>query len=172
METLTFGRLTILRVHSRTDKHTKWVCQCECGNETVVYQYKLRNGTTKSCGCLQAELNERSRGKAVLDRRKHTRKSYYAMINRCTNPSAPAWPKYGAKGVTVCDRWRFGENGQSGWVCFFADMGPRPLGTSIDRINNDLGYFPNNCRWATQQQQLENRRLKTKITPSAGTLGA
>jgi len=85
------------------------------------------------------------------------------MIARCTNPKSPSYCRYGAKGVTVCDRWLHGENGESGWTCFYTDMGPRPTDRSIDRINNYKGYFLENCRWATRKEQAANKRKKVLV---------
>lgn len=85
-----------------------------------------------------------------------------AMIQRCTNPNNPAWPRYGGRGITVCDEWRKFES-------FYRDMAPRPVGKSLDRINNDSGYSKENCRWATLEQQANNRRLsKMNRTGIAG----
>lgn len=83
---------------------------------------------------------------------------WYAMIQRCHNPKNTAYKYYGTRGIYVCDRWRHGENGKSGFECFLSDMGARPDGLQIDRINNDKGYSPDNCRWATRIQQMQNRR--------------
>jgi len=151
--------LVVQALHSKDRKYNKrWVCLCDCGTTKVVLGDKLKSGNTKSCGCLQAEVRAKLVQTADEERRTYTKNSYTAMIGRCTNPSYPGYIKYGARGVTVCDRWRFGENGKTGWLCFFEDMGPKPTGHSIDRINNEQGYTPENCRWATQQQQIENRR--------------
>jgi len=158
LENQVFGRLRVLELHSKDKNYNKrWLCICECGKEHVVLQDKLRDGTVKSCGCLRDEHNQMQKSRAELERRPYTRKSYAAMVNRCTNPNAPAWAKYGGRGVTVCDRWLYGENGLSGWECFFRDMGPRPKNTSIDRIDPLKGYYFKNCRWATQSQQQDNR---------------
>lgn len=159
MDGTRFGRLVVQVLHSKDRKHNKrWVCLCDCGATKVVLGDKLKSGNTKSCGCLQAEVRAALIKTADEERRTYTKNSYTAMIGRCTNPSYPNYIKYGARGVTVCDRWRLGENGKTGWLCFFEDMGPKPTGHSIDRIDNEKGYTPENCRWATQQQQTENRR--------------
>lgn len=159
----TFGRLSVMaRAPSDNNGNSRWVCQCECGKETTVLGWALRKGRTKSCGCLADEMRLFSQRKADEERRDYTRKSWTAMIGRCTNPKYPSYVRYGAKGITVCDRWRYGENGMTGWLCFFEDMGPKPTGYSIDRIDNQQGYFPDNCRWASKQQQMENRAKKYK----------
>jgi hypothetical protein len=159
MEQQQFGRLTVLHLHSRDIKsNSRWLCQCSCGNTKVVLGDKLKNGNTKSCGCYQKEFRQKLENTAIKERRDYTRKSYQAMMARCYNKKTPAYIKYGAKGITVCDRWRFGENEKTGWECFYADMGPRAEALSIDRKNNEKGYTPDNCRWATQAEQQANRR--------------
>lgn len=160
-----FTRLVVHALHSRDRKgNRRWACTCDCGAEHVVLHQKLVEGNTKSCGCLQREFNAQQQSISEAERRPYTRKSYAAMVNRCTNPRAPAWHKYGAKGVLVCDRWLTGDGQQSGWKCFYDDMGPRPQGTSIDRIDGTGNYEPSNCRWATVQQQVANRRPYKKKT--------
>lgn len=85
------------------------------------------------------------------------------MMERCYDERALSYPRYGGQGRFVCERWRVGEGAQSGWECFYADMGPRPEGTSLDRINNDdPEYGPSKCRWATAKEQAENRPKKYK----------
>lgn len=97
-----------------------------------------------------------SRETAANDRE---RKTWSSMIQRCTNQRLPCYPHYGGRGITVCDRWR----GKGGFENFLADMGPRPMGMSLDRINNDGNYEPGNCRWATQRQQMSNMRRNRHI---------
>ncbi len=153
-----FGRLVVQSLAS-TDAHyrKRWTCLCDCGNAKVVLQDKLKAGTTKSCGCFQQEFVKALVDKAAEERRGPTHSSWQAMIGRCTNPKYPSYPKYGGNGIEVCDRWRYGENGKTGWICFYEDMGPRPANTTIDRIDGALGYFLENCRWATHDQQIANR---------------
>jgi hypothetical protein len=159
MEQKVFGRLTVVTLHSQDANYNKrWLCQCTCGNTKVVLGDKLKNGNTKSCGCFQKKFRENLIQTAAVERRDYTKSSYSAMLSRCYNPKTPAFPRYGGAGIGVCARWRFGENGLTGWDCFRLDMGPRPQAMSIDRINNELGYTLENCRWATNAQQQANRR--------------
>jgi hypothetical protein len=159
MQNQRFGQLVVQSLVS-TDAHyrKRWLCLCDCGKTSVVLQDKLKAGTTKSCGCFQQEFVKALVDKAAEERRGPTHSSWQAMIGRCTNPKYLSYPRYGGKGIEVCDRWRYGEDGKTGWICFYEDMGPRPEGTTIDRINGDFGYFLDNCRWATLDEQTANRK--------------
>ena len=158
-----FTRLTVKELHSRDRNYNRrWLCTCDCGNDHIVLHHKLLDGSVKSCGCLKAEFDAMYKAMRDDDRRKYTRRSYNSMVCRCVDPRAPAWGKYGAKGITVCDRWLHGESGKSGWECFYEDMGPRAQDLSIDRIDGTKGYFKENCRWATQAEQSANRRPRRK----------
>lgn len=83
--------------------------------------------------------------------------SWAGMVNRCHNPNNSSFARYGARGITVCDRWRVGEDGKKGFECFLADMGERPEGMTLDRMDGEKGYSPDNCRWATNHEQRINR---------------
>jgi len=159
MQNQRFGQLVVQSLAS-TDAHyrKRWLCLCDCGKTSVVLQDKLKAGLTKSCGCYREKFVKALVDKALEERREFTHSSWQAMIGRCTNPKYPSYPKYGGSGIEVCARWRFGEDGKTGWICFYEDMGPRPEGTTIDRINGDLGYFLDNCRWATLDEQTANRK--------------
>lgn len=162
-----FEKLTVIsldRVDSNYNKH--WACVCECGGLKTVRQDRLTSGHTKSCGCLQTAYKKALQVTATTEDRRYTRNSYRAMISRCYRPSMGSYPKYGAKGVVVCDRWRFGEGGVNGWTCFFMDMGPRPRGYTLDRVDGTKGYYPENCRWATLSQQSSNRVYQSKVDPN------
>jgi hypothetical protein len=150
-----FGRLTVLGF-SHTGKWGKaiWLCVCDCGNEAKISGEDLRSGNSASCGCIRV-----ARISALNRTHGRSRTSVYnrwkEMHARCYNPKHPRYADYGGRGITVCERWHSFEN-------FLADMGEPPPGLTLDRINNDLGYSPENCRWTTVSEQNSNtRRSKT-----------
>lgn len=145
------GRLRILSYSQASDSRKAWVCLCDCGATVEIRGVNLRSGKTKSCGCLKAERMAEGIGKRHGMYGTRENKSWSTMIERCTNPKAKSYPDYGGRGITVCERWLSFEN-------FFADMGPRPEGSTLDRKENSLGYEPDNCKWSTAQEQQNNRR--------------
>lgn len=149
-----FGRLTVLR-ETKTDKaHRHWLCRCECGTEITVGHPALKRGATQSCGCLRRESAAAQmtiHGNAGRGKRSRAYGIWSGMLARCGIESATGFAQYGGAGVMVCERWHTFPN-------FLADMGEPPTGMSIDRIENERGYEPGNCRWATSQTQNENRR--------------
>lgn len=152
-----FGRLIVIEYTGRY----KYLCQCDCGNKKIIYGYSLKNGDTKSCGCLRIE---KTRHKSI--KHGHTSKGQKSkiyriwgeMIQRCTNLNDKGYVNYGGRGITVCERWlKSFEN-------FLEDMGKSPEGYQIDRIDNNKGYYKENCRWVTRKEQCRNRRNNHLIT--------
>ena len=144
-----FGRLVAVRLTTeRRSKQCVWECICDCGKAVLVPAGSLRQGSKKSCGCLlRGSRRCRSHGMSGSP----TYKSWEAMKQRCSNPNNTRYADYGGRGITVCDRWQSFEH-------FLQDMGERPDGTTLDRVDNNLGYCPENCCWSTPKQQCSNRR--------------
>lgn len=154
-----FGRWTVLRCVStpRVNVQSRWLCVCECGKEGIVPFGNLRNGRSQSCGCKRVEI-------ATKRLTKHGGSyslEYYvwrSMRDRCNNPRNPYFHCYGGRGISVCERW------QNDFEAFLEDMGPRPSpDLSIERIDNDQGYSPDNCKWATTIEQAHNQRHRKSL---------
>ena len=156
----TFGRLIVVLQHAKTKTPNGttvvlWLCKCVCGNFVIVRGSNLRSRTTKSCGCLRSEVEKVAAIKHGGCSSK-TYQSWRAMRERCSNPNNSHYNSYGGRGIVVCERW-------NNFALFLADMGERPPGKTLDRINNNGNYNPTNCRWATDTEQRANKRSRKEI---------
>lgn len=142
-----FGRLTVVcSSEVENQRGPRWICRCECGKNHVAASSNLQVGNVRSCGCLS---RDRSTKHGMFGT--PTYKSWTMMIQRCRNPNDVSYANYGGRGIKVCDRWADFRN-------FFADMGLRPDGCSLDRISSDGDYERTNCQWSTPAAQARNRR--------------
>lgn len=147
-----FGKLFVLRFEKVQDNYTFWLCRCDCGREKVICGKQMTFGGSLSCGhCVRSYPH--SHGFFVGGKIPPGYGSWSGMRSRCLNPKNPGFKWYGGRGIDVCKRWQ----GPDGFANFFADMGPPPPGTSLDRRNPDGNYEPSNCRWATPEIQANNK---------------
>ena len=160
-----FGKLTVLGDAGR-NRHNKplWNVRCDCGKQAVKIASMVRNGYTRSCGCMKSAGNSRTHGR----RRRNGKQSreYTAWCNmkaRCDNDSNIGFHNYGGRGITYCERWCKFEH-------FFADMGECPEGLTLERNDVNGNYEPNNCRWATRKEQGANKRVNRRVTFGGETL--
>lgn len=159
----TFGRLTVIELlwgSARTGRRTAYLCRCACGKEKTILACHLVSGHSQSCGCFRLETTETRCLRHGARRTGGTWPEYEvwrSMRARCYKPKTVNYGRYGGRGIVVCERWR------NSFENFIADMGRRPSSEhSIDRINNDGNYGPDNCRWATAEEQRNNRPIGKK----------
>lgn len=151
------NRLTVIGYERPVGSgRVKLKCQCDCGNIVYVLPYQFENGAVKSCGCLRGE-KRRTHGLSGTP----IYFEWFQMVNRCHNPKAPNYDRYGGRGIYVCEEWRQSPEAFVAWV---ESIGGRPDGMTLDRIDNDGPYSPDNCRWASSAVQSRNKRSARMVT--------
>jgi hypothetical protein len=163
-----FGSMVVIGFAGNTPQ-SRWYCKCDCETIKNVWAMSLKNGQTKSCGCLQKSIvrgNNLKHGHAVRYKKTNIYSVWNAMIQRCTNPNTKHYSDYGGRGIKVCERWRHSfEN-------FLADMGECPKGLTLERKENNGNYEQSNCKWATTIDQANNKRNSRIITYQGKKLSA
>ena len=160
-----FGRLTVLERDSFVNGKTRWLCSCECGKQVSVIGQLLRNGKTKSCGCLRADRASEvafKHGGYVGCKPSRTMRIWKNMIQRTCNPNCRMYSRYGGAGIGVCESWRTFER-------FLSDMGQAPDDLTLERVDNNKGYSPDNCKWATYTEQNRNKSSSKNLTLNGKT---
>lgn len=160
------GKLTVKEYAFTKNKKAYWLCECECGTLKNIAAAKLLNQTTKSCGCYRfpkkVESFNKSHGHTTKNKRSPTYNTWSNMIGRCHRPNDIGYKNYGGKGIIVCEHWHKFTN-------FLEDMGERPEGKTIDRIDNSKGYYKENCKWSTRIEQAQNQTINKLITYNGET---
>lgn len=158
-----FARLVVIgpapdKIQPNGAKAKRSMCQCDCGTIITTHNAGLKSGHTSSCGCLRLERCRDAVTKHGHGRDGNHSKTYRAWVHmkeRCRNPNCISYPNYGARGISVCERWL------DSFEHFLADMGESPRGLTLERVNNDGNYEPSNCTWATRMVQNNNKRKRS-----------
>lgn len=159
-----FGRLVVISIGEPTPGgNTRWECKCDCGNTALVTGTNLKNGMTKSCGCIRKEISSAVH-KTHGEKHSKLYGIWSAMKARCKNPNVYAYNRYGGRGISVCDEWQSFQN----FMEWSISNGYKE-GLSLDRIDNNGNYEPSNCRWATKEQQSENTSQNVFFTYNGET---
>lgn len=158
-----FGKWVVLSYAGPSPNKAKsamWSCICDCGTESIVFGFALRNGSSTSCGCSVSERNRAYKAKQNIAGQSRHRlyNTWGHMRDRCLNPSSDSWHNYGGRGIKICPEWE----SPLAFIEWAQSAGYRP-GLTLDRIDNDLGYSSDNCRWATAKEQHENKRTNLLI---------
>ena len=162
-----FGRLTAVKCLGVVQGDTTWLFVCDCGNKKSAAGWAVHGGKIKSCGCLRKDVLSlpRTHGESKRGMHSFEYKCWREMIHRCNSKDPHKVKHYSGRGITVCERWKKYSN-------FLEDMGRAPgEGYSVDRKDNDKGYFKENCRWATWIEQARNKRNSVKISYNGKKMG-
>lgn len=167
-----YSRLLVIKASKRdAGGQIAWLCLCDCGRKTIVLGQNLRKGRTRSCGCLSAETTKE---RSMTHGFKSNGKSHYlyntwsGIIQRCYNEKNSSFRNYGARGIVMLEKWRNNFEDFANWVQ--KNLGARPKNHTLDRIDNERGYFPGNLRWANRSIQNSNRRPRRSITEKENRL--
>lgn len=154
-----FNRLTVVADGGRDiKKNIRWLCLCDCGGKALALAHDLKAGKVKSCGCLTKEGTHWTHGHARKGKNRNPTYNVWAtMIQRCTNPNDRSWARYGGRGIKVCKSWLTFEG-------FYADMGDKPKGLTLERVDVSKGYNSKNCVWDTHHAQSRNKRSNVVVT--------
>lgn len=167
-----FGRLIVIEkaeshISPCGTKCSMFLCECECGNRIVVQGRNLKNGNTKSCGCHRAEISSELHtihGNAKRGKETRLYNVWKSMISRCYYKKNKRYSRYGGRGITVCDEWKHSYESFGKWAIDNGYDENAPFGKcTIDRINNDGNYEPNNCRFVDMKIQANNRKMRKKV---------
>lgn len=167
-----FGRLVVIEqaedyISPKGAKRVRWFCQCDCGNTCVAHGSSLKGRQTSSCGCLQRKRTKEANKSKRTHGKKHTRLYHIwtGIKQRCLNQNTKDYLRYGGRGISICEEWKDNFQAFYDWAIVHGYQDD----LSIDRINNDKGYCPENCRWISNKAQANNRRANHQITHNGET---